>query len=72
MLSTYPVEERLARNLERIRSMKNLSRAQLADLSGVNRSSIYAIEVQRYQDARVSTVAALAGALKVSMGDLLD
>jgi transcriptional regulator with XRE-family HTH domain len=72
MPDTFPVEERLARNLERVRKVKSLTRAQLADLSGVDPSTIYAIERRRYKDARVSTVSALAEAMEVPLGTLLD
>jgi DNA-binding XRE family transcriptional regulator len=69
---TFPVEERLARNLKRVREVQSLTRAQLARLSNVNRTTIYKLETQRYKDARVSTVSALAEAMEVSLGTLLD
>ncbi len=72
MPDTFPVEERLARNLKRVREVQSLTRAQLARLSNVNRTTIYKLETQRYKDARVSTVSALAEAMEVSLGTLLD
>jgi DNA-binding XRE family transcriptional regulator len=69
---TYPIGERLARNLRRVRERQSLTRSQLAKLSDVDQSTIYALEKQRYKDARVSTVGALADALKVPAGVLLD
>ena len=72
MPDTFPVEERLARNLERVRKAKHLTRPRLAKLSNVDQSTIYAIERRRYKDARVSTVSALAEAMRVPIGTLLD
>lgn len=72
MPDTFPVEERLARNLERIRKAEDLTRPQLAKLSGVDQSTIYALERRRYKDTRVSTVSALAEAMEIPLGYLLD
>ena len=72
MPDTFPVEERLARNLKRVRQKQSLTRPQLARLSNVDQSTIYALETRRYKDTKVSTVSALAEAMKVPLGVLLD
>jgi transcriptional regulator with XRE-family HTH domain len=62
---------RLAETLRKLRLEKGLSRPELARRSGVSDITIYVAETRR-RDLRISTIRALAEALEVPMGDLLD
>lgn len=61
-------------NLERIRKEKDLSRDELAKLSGVNRTTIQKLEKGMYDVnmAKLGTLIALAKALHCKVVDLLD
>ena len=65
--------ERLAR-LEQIRKGKGLSRRELCQLSGVKETTIRALEngTTDVNNTKLSTLIALAKALKVKVIDLLD
>jgi len=54
-----------------IRKKKKLSQRALADLSGINQVTIARIETGVF-DPRLSTLRALAKALKVKIADLVD
>ena len=61
-------------NLESIRKSKNLSRRELALLSGVKCETITALELGKNNadNVKLSTIIKLAKALKVKVVDLVD
>ena len=58
-------------NLREIRESKHLSRNELAQLSGVNESTIKFLEmgINNPDEAKISTLIKLAGALKCRVRD---
>lgn len=60
-------------NLEKIRIANKLSRKELEDLSGVNQFTIQALEtgINDAYNVKLSTLVALAKALKVKVKDLV-
>jgi transcriptional regulator with XRE-family HTH domain len=63
--------ENLGRNLRRVRKSREWTQEHLAALSGVHATEVSRIEGGK-RDPQVSTVAKLAVALDVSLGELLD
>ena len=61
-------------NLESIRKSKNLTRRELALLSGVKHETIVALELGKTNadNVKLSTILKLAKALKVKVVDLVD
>lgn len=59
-----------ARNLKRVRNERGLSQEALADLAGIDRTYVSALERERYS-ASLDTIEKLAGVLKVDPHELL-
>jgi transcriptional regulator with XRE-family HTH domain len=60
----------LGRRLKQLREAKGLTQVELAIKAGLSPSNVAQIEQGQRPDPRVSTVAALAQALGVDIGDL--
>jgi transcriptional regulator with XRE-family HTH domain len=65
------IAARLAANLRRLRIARRLSLSQLARTTGASKATLSGIESAR-ANPTMSTLAALAAALRVSLGELLD
>ena len=65
------VQERLARNLRRLRIARDLSLSELARATGMSKATLSGIENAR-SNPTVETLAALAGALRVPLLELLE
>lgn len=63
--------DQLATNLKEFRRRRGLTQQQLADLSGVDRSTIGQLETRRLKDTSTATLAPLADALGVAVHDLV-
>jgi transcriptional regulator with XRE-family HTH domain len=61
----------LGKRLKGMREAAGLTQQRLAVKAGVSVSSLFQLEQGQKTDPRISTVAALAGALGVSVDDLL-
>ena len=61
----------LEENLKSIREKKGYSKRYLAKISGISRKTIEFIENKSANNAKLSTIEALAKALDVSVKDLL-
>ena len=66
-----PVAKRISHNLQRLRDKRQLSLEALAHASGVRRAMIAQIEAGRSFPS-VKVLSKVAGALQVSLGELLD
>jgi transcriptional regulator with XRE-family HTH domain len=66
-----PTPRQMGMALRRIRKAKGMSQAVLADRAGLSREYINKIEAGRY-DPPLSTITALAKALSVKVGRLLE
>jgi len=62
----------LARTLARLRSRAWLSRERLAELSGVSVDLVQSLEQGRTANPTLNTLLRLAGALGVTVGELID
>ena len=62
----------LARTLSRFRSRAWLSRERLAELSGVSVDLVQSLEQGRTANPTLNTLVRLAGALGVTVGELID
>lgn len=60
----------LAVNIKRLRAVRDLSQEALADLGGLHRTYVSALERERYA-ASIDTIERLAGALQCRLVDLL-
>jgi transcriptional regulator with XRE-family HTH domain len=58
-------------NIRKIRLEKGLTEAQLAALAGITQGAVSHLELGTREDPRLSTVAAIAAALRVSVKELL-
>jgi transcriptional regulator with XRE-family HTH domain len=67
---TLPIAGRLAGRVRDLRQHNGWSRASLADMAGLHATTVW--NVERGQGAHVATVDALARALGVTPGALLD
>lgn len=56
--------------IKELREQKELSQTRLAELSGVSRMTIIALENNEEHEAKVGTLKALANALEVSVSEL--
>jgi transcriptional regulator with XRE-family HTH domain len=65
------IQERLASNLRRLRIARDLSLSELARAMGMSKATLSGIENAR-SNPTVETLAALAGALRVSLPELLE
>src|ERR1700761_3732742 len=65
------VRERLASNLRRLRIARRLSLSELARATGMSKATLSGIENGR-ANPTVETLAGLAGALRISVTELLD
>jgi transcriptional regulator with XRE-family HTH domain len=70
MLSPRP-QDVLAANLRRLRIARRLSLSELARATSMSKATLSAVESGR-SNPTVETLAALAGALRVSLGELLE
>jgi transcriptional regulator with XRE-family HTH domain len=61
----------LAANLRRLRIARRLSLSELARATGMSKATLSSVESGR-SNPTVETLAALAGALRVSLGELLE
>lgn len=66
-----PTPRQLGMMLKKIRTMKKLSQAALAERAGLSREYVNKLEAGRY-DPPLSTINALAKALGVKVGRLLE
>ena len=66
-----PIAERISHNVRRLRDKRQLSLETLAHVSGVRRALIAQIEAGRSLPS-VKVLSKIAGALKVSIAELLD
>jgi transcriptional regulator with XRE-family HTH domain len=66
-----PTPRQLGMNLKRIRTAKRMSQAALAARAGFSREYVNKVEAGRY-DPPLSTINALAKALGVKVGRLLE
>ena len=66
-----PSPRQLGVRLRKIRQAKKLSQAALAERAGYSREYVNKIEAGRY-DPPLSTLSALASALKVKVSELVD
>lgn len=64
------LREIFASNLRRVRAERELSQEALADLAGIDRTYVSALERQVYS-ASIDTIEKLAGVLKVEPDELL-
>jgi transcriptional regulator with XRE-family HTH domain len=65
------IQERLASNLRRLRIARDLSLSELARATGMSKATLSGIENAR-SNPTVETLAALAGALRLSLPELLE
>jgi transcriptional regulator with XRE-family HTH domain len=65
------VHERLARNLRRLRIARHLSLSELARATGISKATLSSIENGR-ANPTIETLAALAGALRIALPELLE
>jgi transcriptional regulator with XRE-family HTH domain len=65
------IDETFRANLRALRESRGLNADQLSKLAGINRRGVRDIEEGRSQSPKLSTVAAIADALGVELGDLL-
>ena len=65
-----PTPRQMGKTLKKLRTAKKLSQAALADRAGLSREYVNKIEAGRY-DPPLSTINALAKALKVDVAKLL-
>jgi transcriptional regulator with XRE-family HTH domain len=70
MLAPRP-QDVLAANLRRLRIARRLSLSELARATGMSKATLSSVESGR-SNPTVETLAALAGALRVSLGELLE
>jgi transcriptional regulator with XRE-family HTH domain len=70
MLSHRP-QEVLAANLRRLRIARRLSLSELARATGMSKATLSSVESGR-SNPTIETLAALSGALRVSLGELLE
>ena len=70
MLATRP-QDVLAANLRRMRIARRLSLSELARATGMSKATLSSVESGR-SNPTVETLAALAGALRVPLGELLE
>jgi transcriptional regulator with XRE-family HTH domain len=70
MLALSP-QEVLAANLRRLRIARRLSLSELARATGMSKATLSSVESGR-SNPTIETLAALAGALRVSLGELLE
>lgn len=70
MLAPRP-QEVLAANLRRLRIARRLSLSELARATGMSKATLSSVESGR-SNPTIETLAALAGALRVSLGELLE
>jgi transcriptional regulator with XRE-family HTH domain len=70
MLAPRP-QDVLAANLRRMRIARRLSLSELARATGMSKATLSSVERGR-SNPTVETLAALAGALRVSLGELLE
>jgi transcriptional regulator with XRE-family HTH domain len=68
---TSPLQQVLAANLRRLRIARHLSLSQLAHATAMSKATLSVIENGR-ANPTVETLAALADALRVSVGELLE
>jgi transcriptional regulator with XRE-family HTH domain len=68
MAISFPVK--LGRHISFIREKRGLSQAQLADMAQIGRAHLSQIE-NGAVSARIDTIYAIAGALELSISDLL-
>lgn len=66
-----PIHATLAANLRRLRIARHLSLSELARATGIGKATLSGIENGR-ANPTVETLAALAGALRVSLSELLE
>lgn len=55
-------------NLQRLREEKNISQEELAEKSGVSRTTISLIETEKFTTVKLSTLQKIAAALNVPVG----
>lgn len=60
----------MANNLKKIRTEKNLTQGQLAELSGVSRQTIIKIEGEDVPPIKTTTLVKIADALGFSVADV--
>ena len=72
-VATHPpvVQQLLAANLRRLRIARHLSLSELARATGISKATLSSIE-SGSSNPTIETLAALAGALRVSLGELLE
>jgi len=70
MLAPSP-QEVLAANLRRLRIARRLSLSELARATGMSKATLSSVESGR-SNPTIETLASLAGALRVSLGELLE
>ena len=70
MLASRP-QDVLAANLRRLRIARRLSLSELARATGMSKATLSSVESGR-SNPTVETLAALAAALRVSLGELLE
>ena len=66
-----PIQQILAANLRRLRIARHLSLSELARAMGISKATLSGVENGR-SNPTIDTLAALAGALRVSIGELLE
>jgi transcriptional regulator with XRE-family HTH domain len=69
--ATNPVRDVLAANLRRLRIARHLSLSQLARATGMSKATLSGVEAGS-SNPTIETLAALAGALRVSLAELLE
>src|ERR687886_1714377 len=69
--SPRPVAEVLAANLRRLRIARHLSLSELARATQISKATLSGVESGR-SNPTVETLAALAAALRVTLGELLE
>ena len=70
MLAPRP-QDVLAANLRRLRIARRLSLSELARATGMSKATLSSVESGR-SNPTIETLAALAGALRVALGELLE
>ena len=70
-LSTMTPQRRMARRLRKLREGRRMSQETLARRAGLSRTYVTRLELGQ-QDPSLSTLVALAKALKVSLGELVQ
>jgi transcriptional regulator with XRE-family HTH domain len=68
---TTPVQQTLAANLRRLRIARHLSMSELARATTMSKATLSSIENGR-ANPTIETLAALSGALRVQLGELLE